>query len=64
MVFGSYLYTRTQNDPEDMHYLDEGNVDVNMARYDIVNVSIGHFIVQLDDMKHNLFMKVLHKGCK
>ncbi len=47
-----------------MHYLDEGNVDVNMAGYDLVNVSIGYCIVQLEDMKYNLAMKVLHKGCK
>jgi hypothetical protein len=43
-----------QNDPE-------ANVDVNMVGYDIVNVSIGYCIVQLDDMKYNLGMKVLHK---
>jgi len=47
-----------------MHYFDEGNVDVNMAGYDLVNVSIGYCIVQLEDMKYNLAMKVLHKGCK
>jgi hypothetical protein len=64
MVFGSYLYTRTQNDPKDMHYLDEGNVDVNMVGYDIVNVSIKYCIVQLNDMKYTLGMKVLQKGCK
>jgi hypothetical protein len=43
-----------QNDPE-------GNVDVNMVGYDIVNVSIGNNIIQLDDMKYNLGMSVLHK---
>jgi len=64
MVFDSYLYTCTQNDLEDMRYFDEGNVNVNMARYDIVNVSIGYCIVHLDDMKYNLGMRVLHKGCK
>ncbi len=39
----------------------EGNVDVNMVGYDIVNVYIGNNIVQLDDMKYNLSMRVLHK---
>ncbi len=43
-----------QNDPK-------GNVDVNMVGYDIVNVSIGYCSVQLDDLKYNLGMKVLHK---
>jgi hypothetical protein len=47
-----------------MHYFDEGNVDVNMVGYDIVNMSIGYCIVQLDDMEYNLGMRVLHKGCK
>jgi hypothetical protein len=64
MVFGSHLLTHTQNDPKDMHYLDEGNVNVNMAGYDIVDVFIGYCIVQLDDRKYNLDMKVLHQGCK
>jgi len=64
MVFGSHFYTCTQNDLHGMHYLDEGDVDVNMAGYDIVNVSIGYCIVQLDDMEYNLSTKVLHKGCK
>jgi hypothetical protein len=27
----------------------------------MVNVSIGYYIVQLDDMKYNLDMRVLHK---
>ncbi len=44
-----------------MHYLNEGNVDVNMVGYDIINVSIGYCIVKLDDMKYNLDMRVLHK---
>ncbi len=43
-----------------MHYLHEGNVDVNMVGYDIVNVSIRYCIIQLDDMKNNLGMKVLY----
>ncbi len=43
-----------QNDNED-------NVDVNMVGYDIVNVSIGYCILQLNDMKCNLSMRVLHK---
>jgi hypothetical protein len=37
-----------------MHYLDEGNVDVNMVGYDIVNVYIRYCIVQSNDMKYNL----------
>jgi hypothetical protein len=45
-----------------MHYLHEGNVDVNIVGYDIVNVSIGYCIIQLDDMKNNLGMKVLHNN--
>jgi hypothetical protein len=45
---------KQQNDPK-------GNVDVKMVGYDIVNVSIGYCIVQLDDMKYNLGMRVLHK---
>jgi hypothetical protein len=44
-----------------MHYPNKGNVDVNMVGYDMVNVSIGHCIVQLDNMKYNLNMMVLHK---
>ncbi len=44
-----------------MHYFHEGNVDVNMVGYDIVNVFIGYCIVQLDDMKYNIGMRVLHK---
>jgi hypothetical protein len=32
-----------------------------LVGYDIVNVSIGYCIVQLDDMKYNLGMRVLHK---
>jgi hypothetical protein len=45
-----------------MHYPHEGYVNVNMVGYDIVIVSIGYYcIVQLDDMKHNVGMKVLHK---
>jgi hypothetical protein len=39
----------------------KGNVDVNMVGYDIVNVSIGYCIVQLDDIKYNLGIMVLHK---
>jgi hypothetical protein len=31
-----------QKDPKDMHYPNEGNVNVNMVGYDIVNVSIGY----------------------
>jgi hypothetical protein len=50
-----------QNHLKDMHYLNEGNVDVNMVGYDIINVSIGYCIVKLDDMKYNLDMRVLHK---
>jgi len=50
-----------QNDLEDMHYFNEGNVDVNMVGYDIINVSIGYCIFQLDDVKYNLDMWVLHK---
>jgi hypothetical protein len=64
MGFNSYLCTRIQNYLEEMHHLDEGNVDVNMVGYDIANVSIGYCIVQFDDMKYNLSMRVLHKGCK
>jgi hypothetical protein len=44
-----------------MHDPNKGNVDVNVGGYDMVNVSIGYYIVQLDDMKYNLNMKVLHK---
>jgi hypothetical protein len=44
-----------------MHYLRGGNVDVNMVGYDIVNVFIGYCIVQLDDMKYNIGMRVLHE---
>jgi len=51
-----------QNDLEDMHYFNEGNVDVNMVGYDIINVSIRYCIVQLDDMKYNLDMRVLHNN--
>jgi hypothetical protein len=50
-----------QNDPKDMHYPHEGDVDVNIVEYDLVNVSIGYCIVELDDMKYNLGMRVLHK---
>ncbi len=32
-----------------------------LVGYDIVNVSTGYCIVQLDDMKYNLGMRVLHK---
>jgi hypothetical protein len=32
-----------------------------LVENDIVNVSIGYCIIQLDDMKYNLDMKVLHK---
>jgi hypothetical protein len=32
-----------------------------LVGYDIVNVSIGYCIVQLDDMKYNLGMRVLDK---
>jgi hypothetical protein len=32
-----------------------------LVGYDIVNVSIGYCIVQLEDMKYNLGMGVLHK---
>jgi hypothetical protein len=41
-----------------MHYPHEGNVDVNMVGYDIVIMSIGYHIVQLDDMKYNLGMNI------
>jgi hypothetical protein len=44
-----------------MHDPNKGNVDVNVVGYDMVNVSIGYCIVQLDDMKYNLNTKVLHK---
>jgi len=44
-----------------LHHLDEGNACVNWVGYDIVNVSIGYCIIQLDDMKYNLNMRVLHK---
>ncbi len=44
-----------------LHHLDESNVDVNMVGYDMVNVSTRYCIVQLDDMKYNLGMRVLHK---
>jgi len=44
-----------------MHYFNKGNVDVNMVGYDVVNVSIRYYILQLDDMKYNLSMMVLHK---
>ncbi len=40
-----------QNDLKDLHYLNEGNVDVNMVGYDIVNLSIKYCIAQLDYMK-------------
>ncbi len=50
-----------QNDPKDMHYLNKGNIDVNMVGYDIVNVSIGYYIIQLNDMKYKLSMRVFHK---
>jgi len=32
-----------------------------LVKYDIVNVSVRYCIVQLDDMKYNVGMKVLHK---
>jgi hypothetical protein len=40
-----------QNDPEDMHYPNEGNVDVNMVGYDICILSLGYCIT---------LMKVMH----
>jgi len=43
-----------------LHHLDEGNACVNWVGYDIVNVSIGYCIIQLDDMKYNLNMRVFH----
>jgi hypothetical protein len=49
-----------QNDLEDMHYPNESNA-CEFIRYYIINVSIGCCIVQLNDMKYNLNMKVLHK---
>jgi hypothetical protein len=50
-----------QHYPKDMHYPNEGNVNVNMVGYDICILSLGYCIVQLDDMKYNLGMRVLHK---
>jgi hypothetical protein len=44
-----------------LHHPDEGNACGNWVGYDIVNVSIGYYIVQLNDMKYNLGMRVLHK---
>jgi len=44
-----------------LHDLDKGHACVNWVGYDIVNVSIGYCIIQLDDMKYNLGMRVLHK---
>jgi hypothetical protein len=44
-----------------LHHLDESNAHVNWVGYDMVNVSIGHCIAQLDNMKYNLSMRVLHK---
>jgi hypothetical protein len=44
-----------------MHYFHGCNVDVNMVGYDIVNVFTGYCIVQLDDMKYNISMRVLHE---
>jgi len=40
-----------QNDLEDMHYLNEGNVDVNMVGYDTCILSLGYWIT---------LMKVMH----
>jgi hypothetical protein len=44
-----------------LHHLDKGDACVNWVGYDIVNVSIRYCIVQLNKMKYNLGMKVLHK---
>jgi hypothetical protein len=40
-----------QNDPKDMHYLNEGNVDVNMVGHDICILSLGYCIT---------LMKIMH----
>jgi hypothetical protein len=40
-----------QNDPEDMHYPNKGNVNVNMVGYDICILSLGYCIT---------LMKVMH----
>jgi hypothetical protein len=44
-----------------LNHLDKSNACVNWVGYDIVNVSIGYCIVQLNDMKYNLGMRVLNK---
>jgi len=43
-----------------LHHFDESDACVNWVGYDIVNVSIEYCIIQLDDMKNSLGMKVLH----
>jgi hypothetical protein len=43
-----------------LHHPNEGNARVNWVGYDMVNMSIGYCIIQSDDMKDNLGMKVLH----
>jgi hypothetical protein len=50
-----------QHYPKDMHYPNEGNVNMNMVGYDTCILSLGYCIVQLDDMKYNPGMRVLHK---
>jgi hypothetical protein len=44
-----------------LHHVDEGSACVNWVGYDIINVFIGYCIVQLNDMKYNLSMRMLHK---
>jgi hypothetical protein len=34
-----------------LHYLDEGNAYVNWFGYYIVNVSIGYYTYEVDDLK-------------
>jgi hypothetical protein len=45
-----------------LHRRDEGNACVNWVGYDMINMSIRYCIVQLDDIKYNLGMKVLHNN--
>jgi hypothetical protein len=40
-----------QNDLKDLHYLNEGNINVNMVGYDIFILSLGYYIT---------LMKVMH----
>ncbi len=39
-----------QNDLEDMHYLNEGNVDMNMVGYDICILSLGYCITLMCEL--------------